>query len=58
MQVGTHSMLRQPLIEKRTHSRWVPDVPVAVMYAFIIQHDRQDVAGRLFEIVGNSKLLF
>ena len=58
MQVGTHSMLRPPLIEKRTHSQWMSAVPVAVMYAFIIQHDRQDVAGRLFENVNISKLLF
>ena len=57
MQVGIHSMLRPPLIEKRAHIKWISVVPVAVMYAFIIQHDRQDVAGRLFENVKNSELL-
>ena len=57
MQVGTHSMLRPPLIEKHTNYQWISAVPVAVMYAFIIQHDRQDVAGRLFDNVKNSKLL-
>ena len=57
MQVGTHSMLRPPLIEKGSKIQLISDVPVAVMYALIIQHDRQDVAGRLFENVKNSKLL-
>ena len=58
MQVGIHSMLRPPLIEKGSKTQRMFAFPVTVMYAIIIQHDRQDVAGRLFEIVGNSKLLF
>ena len=57
MQVGTHSMLRPPLIEKGSTILLISDVPVAVMHALIIQHDRQDVAGRLFENVKNPKLL-
>ena len=58
MQVGTQTMWRPPPIEKRTKTRWMFAFSVEVMYAIIIQHDRQDVAGRLFENVKNSKLLF
>ena len=58
MQVGIHSMWRPPLIEKGSKTRRMFAFPVTVMYAIIIQHDRQDVAGRLFENVKNSKLLF